>query len=150
MGVVTERAESRRALSPPSSAAAQQRSSAAAQQRAALRLVQRSRHEPPDCRRVVVGVDGAPGSAAALQRAVSRARQRNAMLDVVYVLPDGADARASTMARVMLGEFCRQACPYGAGVPVRLRVERGDPEVVLLLVSAGAELLITRHPPLQN
>src|ERR1039457_252342 len=50
MSVVTERAESRRALSPPSSAAAQQR--------AASRLVQRSVHEPPDCRRVVVGVHG--------------------------------------------------------------------------------------------
>jgi hypothetical protein len=106
------------------------------QQRAASRLVQRSLHEPPDCRRVVVGVDGS-GSAAALQRAASQARQRNAMLDVVYVLPDGTDARTAATARVMLGEFCRPACPYGAGVPVRLRVERGDPEVVLLLVSAG-------------
>jgi len=67
------------------------------------------------------------------------------MLDVVYVLPADADARASDMARVMLGEFTRRECPYGAGVPVRLRVERGDPEVVLLLVSVGAELLIARR-----
>jgi hypothetical protein len=59
MSVVTERAEGRQALSPPRSAAAQQR--------AASRLVQRSLHEPPDCRRVVVGVDGSPGSAAASQ-----------------------------------------------------------------------------------
>jgi hypothetical protein len=76
MSVVTERAEGRRALGPPGSAAAQQR--------AARRLGQRSPHEPPDCRRVVVGVNGSPGSAAEFQRAVSQARQRNAMLDVVY------------------------------------------------------------------
>ncbi len=64
------------------------------------------------------------------------------MLDVVCVLADDADARAATTARVMLGEFTRRECPYGVGAPVRLRVERGDPEVVLLLVSAGAELLV--------
>src|ERR1019366_5953239 len=74
MSVVTERAEGGRALSPPSSAAVQQR--------AASRLAQRSPHEPPDCRRVVVGGDGSPGSAAEFQRAASQARQRNAMLDV--------------------------------------------------------------------
>jgi hypothetical protein len=46
------------------------------------------------------------------------------------------------MARVKLGEFTRRECPYGTGVPVRLRVECGDPLVVLGLVAAEAELLI--------
>lgn len=93
-------------------------------------------------RRVVVGVDGSPGSAAAFVLAASQARQRNATLDVVYVLPADADTRAATMARVMLGEFTRRVCPYGVGAPVRFRVERGDPKTVLLLMGVGAELLI--------
>ena len=97
----------------------------------------------PAYRRVVVGVDGSPGSAAAFVRAAAQARQRSATLDVVYVLPEDADTRAATMARVMLGEFTRRVCPYGVGAPVRFRVERGNPRAVLLLVSAGAELLIT-------
>ena len=109
---------------------------------AAGRSDQRPLHQLPARRRVVVGVDGSPNSAAAFQRAASQARQRNSMLDVVYVLPGDADAEAATMARVMLGEFTRRECPYGVGAPVRLRVERGDPAVVLLLISAGAELLI--------
>ena len=46
------------------------------------------------------------------------------------------------MAKVMLGEFTRRQCPYGVGAPVRLRVEHGDPQVVLPLLGAGAELLI--------
>jgi nucleotide-binding universal stress UspA family protein len=94
-------------------------------------------------RRVVVGVDGSPDSAAALQRAASQARQRNATLDVVCVIPGDADARAAALARALLGEFTRRECPYGIGAPVRLRVERGDPAVVMPLVSADAELLVT-------
>ena len=96
-------------------------------------------------RRVVVGVDGSPGSAAAFRCAASQARQRNASLDVVCVISGDADAAAARQARAMLGELTRRECPLGAGVPVRLRVERGDPQVVLLLVSAGAELLINGH-----
>ena len=103
---------------------------------------QRQMHERLAHRRVVVGVDGSPDAAAAFQRAASQARQRNAMLDVVCVLAEDADADAATKARVMLGAFTRRECPYGVGVPVRLRVERGDPQLVLLLVSAGAELLV--------
>ena len=37
-------------------------------------------------------------------------------------------------------------CPYGTGVPVRLRVERGDRQAVLLLAAAQAELLIDGLP----
>ena len=50
------------------------------------------------------------------------------------------------MARVELGEFTRRECPYGTGVPVRLRVERGDPRAVLLLAAAETELLIDGLP----
>lgn len=118
--------------------------------RAAGHHGQRPPHVHPADRRVVVGVDGSPGSAAAFVRAASQARQRNATLDVVYVLPEDADARAAILARVMLGEFTRRVCPYGVGAPVRFRVERGNPQAVLLLVSAGAELLIIGHEDFPN
>ena len=101
----------------------------------------------PGHHRVVVAVvDGSPESAAALRQAASQARQRNALLDVVSIVPDGTDGPASVLARVKLGEFTRHECPYGMGVPVRLRVERGDPQRVLREVAAEAELLINGLP----
>jgi hypothetical protein len=91
---------------------------------------------------VVLVVDGFPESGAALRQAASQARQRNALLDIVCIVPDGTDGPASILARVKLGEFTRRECPYGMGVQVRLRVERGDPQKVLAEVAAEAELLI--------
>ena len=79
-----------------------------------------------------------------------RPRQRNALLDIVHVAPAGTEDAAVIMARVKLGEFTRRECPYGTGVPVRLRVECGDPLMVLGLVAAEAELLINgllKPPP---
>jgi nucleotide-binding universal stress UspA family protein len=103
--------------------------------------------QQPACHRVVaVVVDGSPGSGEALRQAASQARQRNAQLDIVYVAPDGTDGTASVMARVKLGEFTRRECPYGTGVPVRLRVECGEPRTVLLLAAAEAELIINGLP----
>ncbi len=99
-------------------------------------------------RRVVaVIVDGSGESVSALRQAASQARQRNATLDVIYLLPEQADARAVTLARVRLGEFSRRACPYGVGAPVRLRVEQGDLAVVLSVIQADAELLVTVSGP---
>jgi universal stress protein family protein len=95
---------------------------------------------------VVVVVDGSPQSGAALRQAASQARQRNALLDIVCIVPDGTDGPASLLARVKLGEFTRRQCPYGMGVPVRLRVERGDPLRVLPEAAADAELLINGLP----
>jgi hypothetical protein len=95
---------------------------------------------------VALVVDGSPGSGAALRQAASQARQRNALLDIVCIVPDGTDGPASILARVKLGEFTRRECPYGMGVPVRLRVERGDPQTVLPEVGAEAELLINGLP----
>jgi hypothetical protein len=99
---------------------------------------------------VVVVVDGSADSGEALRQAASQARQRNALLDIVHVAPAGTEGAARIMARVKLGEFTRRACPYGTGVPVRLRVECGDPLMVLGLVAAEAELLINgllKPPP---
>ncbi len=98
-------------------------------------------------RRVVVVVaDASPDPGGALREAASQARQRNALLDIVYVVPAATDDATSVVARVQLGEFTRRECPYGTGVPVRLRVERGDPRAVLLVLAAGAELLIDGLP----
>jgi Universal stress protein family len=94
-------------------------------------------------RRVAVIVDGGNGSVSALRQAASQARQRSATLDLIYVLPEEADARTMTLARVRLGEFSRRACPYGVGAPVRLRVERGDLDTLLPVIQADVELLIT-------
>lgn len=106
--------------------------------------------QPPEWpghqRVVVVVVDGSPESGAALRHAASQARQRNAVLDIVCIVPDGTVGPASILARVKLGEFTRRECPYGMGVPVRLRVGRGDPQKVLSEVVAEAELVINALP----
>jgi hypothetical protein len=103
--------------------------------------------QPAQRRRVVVlVVVGSPDSGEALRQAASQARQRNALLDIVHVVPAGTEVAARIMAKVKLGEFTRHECPYGTGAPVRLRVECGDPLVVLGLAAAGAELLINGLP----
>ena len=99
-----------------------------------------------DGRRVAVVVDGGGASATALRLGASQARQRNALLDVVSILPGDADTRARVTARVRLGEFIREQCPYGVGAPVRLRVECGDPRALLPLIGAGAELVLSGYP----
>jgi Universal stress protein family len=99
------------------------------------------------CRRVAVIVDGSTASAPALRQAASQARQRNATLDVICLLPEQANARAVTLARVRLAEFSRRACPYGVGAPVRLRVELGDLDTVRLAIQAEVELLVTIPAP---
>jgi nucleotide-binding universal stress UspA family protein len=93
-------------------------------------------------RRVVVGVDGSSNSIAALRRAIVQARLLAAELDVVHALPDHADEAAASTARAMLRKLIADCLPDGVDIPFRLRVERGDPSTVLLVVSAGAELLI--------
>ena len=101
---------------------------------------------PARHRVVAVVVDGSPESGVALRLAASQARQRNALLDIVCIVPAAAGHPACVMARVKLGEFTRRECPYGMGVPVHLRVEYGDPQSVLRLVAAEAELLISGLP----
>jgi nucleotide-binding universal stress UspA family protein len=92
--------------------------------------------------RVVVGVDGSPNSLAALRRAIAQARMRDAELDVVRVIPEDAGEPAATAARAALRALIARLGSGRPDVPVRLRVERGDPAAVLLIVSAGAELLV--------
>jgi nucleotide-binding universal stress UspA family protein len=93
-------------------------------------------------RRVVAGVDGSPNSVAALRRAVAQARLRHADLDIVCIIPNDADAQAAAAALAMLHDSVARISPDGLDVPTRLRVERGQPATALLVVSAGAELLV--------
>lgn len=89
--------------------------------------------------RVVVGVDGSPNSLAALRRAIAQAHLRNAELHVIRVIPEDADEPTAAAAQAALRDLIAR---FGPDVPVRLRVERGEPAAVLLVVSAGAELLV--------
>ena len=64
-------------------------------------------------RRVVaVIVDGSGESVSALRQAASQHVEHNATLDVIYLLPEQADARAVTLARVRLAS--------SADVPARM------------------------------
>jgi hypothetical protein len=101
-----------------------------------------SARQRPATRQVAVIVDGSPESAPALRQAASQARQRNATLEIICLLPEQADERTVTMARVRLGGLSRRACPSGVGVPVRFRVEHGDVDTLLALIQADVELLI--------
>ena len=92
--------------------------------------------------RVVVGIDGSPGSLATLRRAVAQARRRHADLEIVHAVPENASAGAVAEAHVMLGRMVAQEYPEGLTVPVRWRVERGEPARVLARASAGADLLV--------
>jgi nucleotide-binding universal stress UspA family protein len=91
---------------------------------------------------VVAGIDGSPGSLATPRRAVAQARLRHAALEVVHAIPDNASANADAEARAMLDRIITQEYPEGLTVPVRLRVERGEPAQVLARASAGAGLLV--------
>jgi len=92
--------------------------------------------------RVVARIDGSPGSLATLRRAVAQARLRHAALEVVDAIPDNASAGAEAEACAMLERMIAQEYPEGLTVPVRCRVERGEPAQVLARASAGAELLV--------
>jgi len=98
------------------------------------------RREAP--RRVVVGIDGSPGSLATLRRAVAQARRRHAGLEIVHAIPENASAGAEAEARDMLRRIVAREYPEGLTVPVRRRVERGEPARVLARASVGAELLV--------
>jgi nucleotide-binding universal stress UspA family protein len=93
--------------------------------------------------RVVVGVDGSANSLAALRRAAAQARARKVALEVVHVLSADASERDVKAARLTLRTTVSRVCPGDfTGAPPRLRVERGDAAAVLLVVSAGADLLV--------
>lgn len=90
---------------------------------------------------VVAGVDGSPNSLAALRRAVYQARWRGAWVELVYVLPSGADMDAEAAAYVMLQMAVRCENPGGLDVPYRYTVAFGDPAESLVKHSTHADVL---------
>ena len=92
--------------------------------------------------RVVTGVDGTPNSLAALRQAVYQARTRGAGLEIVYVIPAGANEAAEASGYEMLDIALRHVAPEGPGGPVDRVVVRGEPGEVLVRLSADADLLV--------
>lgn len=93
-------------------------------------------------RRVVVGVDGTPNSLAALRRAADQAGQRDARLEIVYVIPAGANGAAEASGYEMLNMAVRHVSPRGLDRPADRLVARGKAAETLVQLSAGAELLV--------
>ena len=113
-------------------------------------------------RRVVVGIDGSPGSRAVLVEALLAAARRGADLDVVtcfsvdlhYLggapisVPDvprlraGTEARARRVVDEVLDEVPVSGVPGVADVDVRLSVVQGSPAHALVERSRGADLLV--------
>lgn len=117
---------------------------------------------PGEGRRVVVGVDGSPGSRAALVWALVAAARRGAGVDVVgsydlelyyaggqvYTVPDPAGLRdeleslVSGMVEEVRADPAVVAVQGAADVDVRVVVASGPPAQVLVDRSAGAALLV--------
>jgi nucleotide-binding universal stress UspA family protein len=97
---------------------------------------------PDPSSRVVVGVDGTPNSLAALRRAARQARDRGSCLDIVYVIPAGANAAAEASGYELLGMSVRHVAPRELDGRADLIVARGEPAEELVRLSAQAELLV--------
>lgn len=105
--------------------------------------------------RIVVGVDGSPGSIAALRWAHAEARLRRATLEVVGVwqypmmttvpafgaLPDVVDLSTQTEEHV-LGVLRDNGVESTDEVPVSVSVAEGAPAQTLISAATGAELLV--------
>src|SRR4051794_15633549 len=112
--------------------------------------------------RIVVGVDGSPGSRAALRWALDMAARRGAQLDVVAAFPvdfywldpylvdqnridavrSDTDARARALIDEVRGELAAAGMPGAGEVPVQVDVVAGVPAEHLLRIAEGADLLV--------
>jgi nucleotide-binding universal stress UspA family protein len=106
-------------------------------------------------RRIVVGVDGSPGSAAALQWATRQAVLAGAEIEAVLAysfglawIDVGSDWQPAFMesstrkAREVLHEAVAEALPEPRPVTVHQLVVEGEPAAVLLEISHDADLLV--------
>ncbi|MEO7125018.1 MAG: universal stress protein [Nakamurella sp.] len=103
--------------------------------------------------RIVVGVDGSPGSLAALRFALAEARLRDAEVQALCawhyldtfggpeVLPEGYDLRAEA-ERTVNDAVAAVDPAERAGVLVTPSTPHGSPAQVLLDAAAGADLLV--------
>ena len=110
---------------------------------------------PGHSARIVVGIDGSPGSLHALSWAGREARVRNATLEVVAawtyptpvllvpVAPDPPQVKTLRKhAREMIEHALEKVADDVDGVDVDLRVVEGDTSAVLLERAKGADLLV--------
>jgi Universal stress protein UspA and related nucleotide-binding proteins len=109
-------------------------------------------------RRIVVGVDGSPGSKTALRWAMTQARLIEATVEAVVAWQDpvmyGAaslgyapavldgDSTATIMAKVLDDTIAEVTATLDQPVVVRPQIRQGHPAQVLLHASVGAELLV--------
>lgn len=103
--------------------------------------------------RILVGVDGSPGSLHALRWAVNQARKTDATIDAVivwespYATGEGLytpmeEKRFADAARKRLAEAVERVTHDQSSGDVHLIVLRGDPAQILCSWSAEAELLV--------
>lgn len=105
----------------------------------------------PEEHRIVVGVDGSPGSLAALRWAADQAALTGSVVDAVIAWRDPAsyggyawliaDNRYAKLAARTLSEAVDRVVTEGS-VVVRQRVLEGSPTRVLLDAAHGADLLV--------
>jgi nucleotide-binding universal stress UspA family protein len=111
--------------------------------------------EDPVQRRVVVGIDGSPGSKDALRSAAAEATWRQASLDVVsawvtptylwagaYAEPGFSPEEFEQQAAAVLARTVLEVLGPDPASPVTARVVEGRPAAVLLEAARGAELLV--------
>ncbi len=100
--------------------------------------------------RIVVGVDGSPGSVRALRWALDEARTRSASVDAVfawhypayYALVIGPVKRFQTAAEAMVAKAAQLAADWAPGVPFRAVSVAQATVPALLDASRGADLLV--------
>ena len=107
--------------------------------------------------RIVVGVDGSPGSRNALMWAMNQARLTGATIEAVTAWQDPArygtaygwtsaafegDTYSTTMVKVLDDTIAEVSDQIGAPVTVLARVVQGHPVEALLEAAAGAQLLV--------
>jgi nucleotide-binding universal stress UspA family protein len=108
-------------------------------------------HDEDNGRRMVIGVDGAPGSRAALAWAVSEGRRRGGQLQVVHAWHDPnvsvgwvpvPVAELEEAGLDLLGEALDAAIGMGPELTISGKLCRGDAGECLSELSEGADLLV--------
>ncbi|MGX6608454.1 universal stress protein [Micromonosporaceae bacterium Da 78-11] len=107
--------------------------------------------------RIVVGVDGSPGSKTALRWAMNQARLTGATMEAITSWQDPAqygtaygwttaafedDTFATAMAKVLDETVAEVSAQLSHPVTVLTQVVQGHPAEALLLAAAGAQLLV--------